>query len=88
MFQNTVNEVHRSEGGAAVTSIILFKDSSPSQVAVVRCKVRHSANDNIRSMEFDIVMQERNWCSLAVFSSLLLVGTLSIASPFFSILAL
>lgn len=71
-----------------MTSIILFKDTNPTHVAASRFKAHHGANDNIRSMEFDVVVQERNWCSLAVFSSLLLVGTLSIASPFLSILVL
>jgi len=36
-------------------------------------------------MEFDMAEHERNWCSLAVFSLLLLVGAVSIVSPFFSI---
>ncbi|MES5044443.1 hypothetical protein ABVB72_04095 [Rhizobium nepotum] len=70
----------------AVTSIILFKDSMHEGVVVARHRARpHNANDNIRSMEFDIAEYERNWCSLAVFSLLLLVGAVSIVSPFFSI---
>jgi hypothetical protein len=70
----------------AVTSIILFKDNKREGVLATHHRVRpHSANDNIRSMEFDIADYERNWCSLAVFSLLLLVGAVSIVSPFFSI---
>ncbi len=69
-----------------MTSIILFKDSTHEGVVVARRRARpHNANDNIRSMEFDIAEYERNWCSLAVFSLLLLVGAVSIVSPFFSI---
>jgi hypothetical protein len=70
----------------AVTSIILFKDNKRAGVAAAHHRVRpHNANDNIRSMEFDMGEHERNWCSLAVFSLLLLVGAVSIVSPFFSI---
>ncbi|CUX19042.1 MULTISPECIES: hypothetical protein [Rhizobium/Agrobacterium group] len=70
----------------AVTSIILFKDNKRAGVAAAHHRARpHNANDNIRSMEFDIGEHERNWCSLAVFSLLLLVGAVSIVSPFFSI---
>ncbi|MBO0125096.1 hypothetical protein G6M17_07945 [Agrobacterium tumefaciens] len=70
----------------AVTSIILFKDNKRAGVPVTHHRVRpHNANDNIRSMEFDMAEHERNWCSLAVFSLLLLVGAVSIVSPFFSI---
>ncbi|WP_306180684.1 MULTISPECIES: hypothetical protein [unclassified Rhizobium] len=70
----------------AVTSIILFKDSKREGVLAAHHRARpHNANDNIRSMEFDIAEYERNWCSLAVFSLLLLVGAVSIVSPFFSI---
>ncbi|EGL62055.1 hypothetical protein AGRO_5308 [Agrobacterium sp. ATCC 31749] len=70
----------------AVTSIILFKDNKRASMLASHHRARpHTANDNIRSMEFDISEHERNWCSLAVFSLLLLVGAVSIVSPFFSI---
>ena len=69
-----------------MTSIILFKDSKRESVLAAHQRARpHNANDNIRGMEFDIAEYERNWCSLAVFSLLLLVGAVSIVSPFFSI---
>nr|WP_210347411.1 MULTISPECIES: hypothetical protein [Agrobacterium] len=64
----------------------MFKDNKRAGVPVTHHRVRpHNANDNIRSMEFDMAEHERNWCSLAVFSLLLLVGAVSIVSPFFSI---
>ncbi|MCZ4429002.1 hypothetical protein O3S81_04750 [Agrobacterium sp. SOY23] len=68
-----------------MTSIILFKDNKHAGVAAAHHRARHNANDNIRSMEFDMAEHERNWCSLAVFSLLLLVATVSIISPFLSI---
>ncbi|WP_187772056.1 hypothetical protein [Agrobacterium sp. B1(2019)] len=70
----------------AVTSIILFKDNKRAAALAAHHRARpHNANDNIRSMEFDMGEHERNWCSLAIFSLLLLVGAASIVSPFFSI---
>ncbi|ANV22932.1 hypothetical protein [Agrobacterium pusense] len=70
----------------AVTSIILFKDNKRQGAPASHHRARpHNANDNIRSMEFDTAEYERNWCSLAVFSLLLLVAAVSIVSPFFSI---
>lgn len=69
-----------------MTSIILFKETKRAGVSAVHHRARpHNANDNIRTMEFDMGEHERNWCSLAVFSLLLLVGAVSIASPFLSI---
>ena len=57
-----------------MTSIILFKDNKRQGAPVSHHRARpHNANDNIRSMEFDMAEYERNWCSLAVFSLLLLV---------------
>ena len=65
---------------------ILFKDDKREGIVASHHRARpHNVNDNIRGMEFDIAEFERNWCSLAVFSLLLLVGTASIVSPFFSI---
>jgi hypothetical protein len=70
----------------AVTSIILFKDNKRQGAPASHHRARPlNANDNIRSMEFDMAEYERNWCSLAVFSLLLLVAAVSIVSPFFSI---
>lgn len=67
-----------------MTSIILFKDNKRQGAPASHHRARpHNANDNIRSMEFDTAEYERNWCSLAVFSLLLLVAAVSIVSPFF-----
>ncbi|QTK78564.1 hypothetical protein AT6N2_C0706 [Agrobacterium tumefaciens] len=72
----------------AVTSLILFKDNRRERAFTAHRPRPQGANDNIRSMEFDTREYERNWSSLAVFSLLLLIGAVSIISPFFSIFSL
>ncbi|MGQ8632591.1 hypothetical protein ACUTJJ_14065 [Agrobacterium sp. DKPNP3] len=72
----------------AVTSLILFKDNRRERALTAHRPRPQGANDNIRSMEFDTREYDRNWSSLAVFSLLLLIGAVSIISPFFSIFSL
>ncbi len=68
-----------------MASIILFKDRMRVGPVSIRRVRHHTANDNIRCMEFEVAGQDRNWCSLAIFSLLLFVAAISIASSFFSI---
>lgn len=69
-------------GGAAVESTVLFKSKqSARKFALVKAR-KNGANDNYRVIEFDTRDQQRDWCSIAVFTSLMFAGTLAVLGPF------
>jgi hypothetical protein len=72
----------KAKGGADVASTVLFKNKQSNRKLVVRKLRKNGANDNYRVLEFDGVDQQRDWCSIAVFTSLMFAGTLLLLGPF------
>lgn len=71
-----------AKGGAAVASTVLFKTKQPVRKLALAKIRKNGANDNYRVIEFDAAYPHRDWCSIAVFTSLMFAGMLLLLGQF------
>jgi hypothetical protein len=62
--------IHQAKGGADVKTTILFKEDHFVQPDTARKFKRTGANDNVRSLEFEMEGQERDWRALALVATI------------------
>lgn len=68
-------------GGAAVKSTIMFKDDHVVRPDTSRIQRRAGANDNLRSLEFEIEGQERDWRVLCLIAAVVCGFAVIIFAP-------
>jgi hypothetical protein len=73
--------VHQAKGGATVKSTIMFKDDHLVRPETSRKPRRVGANDNLRSLEFEIEAQERDWRALCLVASVVCGFAVIIFAP-------